>query len=52
MEVPCHYFMALHRVADEGTAFSINVKYKVSPLQVWSGPESCRRLRLPDFKTA
>jgi len=26
-------------------------KGKVIPLQVWTGPEGCRRLRLPDFKT-
>jgi len=23
---------------------------KSIPLQAWTGPESCRRLRLPDFK--
>ena len=27
------------------------VKGKVIPLQAWTGPESSRRLRLPDFKT-
>jgi hypothetical protein len=26
-------------------------KGKVIPLQVWTGPEGLRRLRLPDFKT-
>jgi len=26
-------------------------KGKAIPLQVWTGPESPRRLRLPDFKT-
>jgi len=27
------------------------VKGKAIPLQVWTGPEVSRRLRLPDFKT-
>jgi hypothetical protein len=27
------------------------LKAKAIPLQVWTGPEGCRRLRLPDFKT-
>jgi hypothetical protein len=27
------------------------VKVKVIPLQVWTGPEDSRSLRLPDFKT-
>jgi hypothetical protein len=27
------------------------VKVKAVPLQVWTGPEGSRRLRLPDFKT-
>jgi hypothetical protein len=26
-------------------------KGKAIPLQGWAGPEDCRRLRLPDFKT-
>jgi hypothetical protein len=26
-------------------------KVKANPLQVWTGPEVSRRLRLPDFKT-
>jgi len=26
-------------------------KGKATPLQTWTGPESSRRLRLPDFKT-
>jgi hypothetical protein len=26
-------------------------KGKAIPLQVWAGPESSRRLRLPDLKT-
>jgi len=25
-------------------------KGKAIPLQAWTGPEGCRRLRLPDFK--
>ena len=29
----------------------ITGKGKVIPLQAWTGPESSRRLRLPDFKT-
>jgi len=30
----------------------IKGKYgKAIPLQVWTGPEGSRRLRLPDFKT-
>jgi len=27
------------------------VKGKAIPLQAWTGPEGCRMLRLPDFKT-
>jgi len=27
------------------------VKGKAIPLQAWTGPESCRSLRLSDFKT-
>ena len=27
------------------------VKCKAVPLQAWSGPEGCRRLRFPDFMT-
>jgi hypothetical protein len=26
-------------------------KYKAIPLQAWTGPWGCRRLKLPDFKT-
>jgi len=26
-------------------------KGKAIPLQTWTGPEGCRRLSLPDFKT-
>jgi hypothetical protein len=26
-------------------------KGNVIPVQAWTGPEGCRRLRLPDFKT-
>jgi len=29
----------------------IDVKGKAIPLQVWTGPEGSRRLRLPDFNT-
>jgi hypothetical protein len=29
----------------------IKVKGKAVPLQVWSGPEGSRKLRLPDFIT-
>jgi hypothetical protein len=29
----------------------IYIKGKTVPLQAWTGPESSRRLRLPDFKT-
>jgi len=29
----------------------VKVKGKAIPLQAWTGPEGCRRLRLPDFKT-
>jgi len=31
---------------------AICVKGKVVPLQAWSGPEGCRKLRFPDFMTA
>jgi len=26
-------------------------KAKAIPVQTWTGPEGCRMLRLPDFKT-
>jgi len=32
-------------------SFMISKKGKAIPLQAWVGPECCRRLRLPDFKT-
>jgi hypothetical protein len=28
-----------------------NGKGKAIPIQAWTGPEGCRSLRLPDFKT-
>ena len=31
--------------------FTLKGKGKAIPLQVWTDPESSRRLRLPDFKT-
>jgi hypothetical protein len=27
------------------------IKYKAVPLQAWSGPETSRKLRFPDFLT-
>jgi len=33
------------------TKFGIEVDGKAIPLQVWTGSEGSRRLRLPDFKT-
>ena len=27
------------------------LKVKAVPLQAWSGPEGCRKLRFPDFMT-
>jgi hypothetical protein len=30
---------------------SLDVKDKAIPLQVWTGPEGSRKLRLPYFKT-
>ena len=32
-------------------AFQYAVKGKAIPLQVWTGPEGSRTLRLPDFET-
>jgi hypothetical protein len=44
--------MALPQGADAGTASNMEVKTKTILLvQAWTGPEGCRRLRLPDFKT-
>jgi hypothetical protein len=31
------------------TELAMHVKKKAIPLQVWTGPEGSRRLRLPDF---
>jgi len=33
------------------TQKNVKGKGKAIPLQVWTGPEGSRRLRLPDFKT-
>jgi hypothetical protein len=30
---------------------NVKVKGKAIPVQAWTGPYSCRRLRLPDFQT-
>ena len=35
----------------EETEIGWKVKGKAIPLEVWTGPEGSRRLRLPDFKT-
>jgi len=32
------------------TNYNVKGKVKAIPLQVWTGPEGFRRLRLPDFK--
>jgi len=29
----------------------VKVKGRAVPLQAWSGPEGCRKLRFPDFMT-
>jgi hypothetical protein len=29
----------------------VKVEGKANPVQVWTGPEGSRKLRLPDFKT-
>jgi len=34
-----------------GSHILTHKKGKAIPLQAWTGPESSRRLRLPDFKT-
>jgi len=31
--------------------FKVKGKGKAVPLQAWSGPEGCRKLRFPDFMT-
>ena len=33
------------------TYIYIYMKGKAIPLQIWTGPEGSKRLRLPDFKT-
>jgi hypothetical protein len=34
-----------------GSKFFLYLQSQAIPLQTWTGPESCRRLRLLDFKT-
>ena len=48
---PCHHGVALPQAADGGTATNMEGKGKAVPLQAWSGPESSRKLRFPDFVT-
>jgi hypothetical protein len=33
------------------SVYMLLMKNKAIPLQAWTGPEGCRRSRLPDFKT-
>jgi hypothetical protein len=42
-----------YRTANQAwsNGLDISKKGKAIPLQVWTGPEGSRRLRLPDFKT-
>jgi len=49
-----HEVKELQKTAILGTAHILRrVKVKAVPLQAWSGPERCRKLRFPDFmKTA
>jgi hypothetical protein len=43
------WFISQQRVEDGGKVFL--QKGKAIPLQIWTGPEDSRRLRLPNFKT-
>jgi len=43
------WFISQQRVEDGGEV--LLEKGKAIPLQAWTGPEGCRRLRLPNFKT-
>jgi len=41
----------IHFVGTGNFETTYSNKSKAIPLQVWTGPEGSRRLRLPDFKT-
>jgi hypothetical protein len=41
----------MHYIKGKATNKMHYIKGKAIPLQAWTGPEGCRRLRLPDFKT-
>ena len=52
MYVPCILYSLLSRpTIAQHTRIYVNVKGKSVPLQAWSGPEGCRKLRFPDFMT-
>ena len=41
-----------HHITEDDCLYGhIHGKGKAVPLQAWSGPEGCRKLRLPDFMT-
>jgi hypothetical protein len=44
--------MLITLIVTKVKAILIKKKSKAIPLQAWTGPESTRTLKLPDFKTA
>jgi hypothetical protein len=43
--------IAVYSEENKSSIPSYGANGKAIPLQAWTGPESSRRLRLPDFKT-
>jgi hypothetical protein len=49
-ELACDFIHKYFELYKEQQMY-VKGKCKTIPLQAWTGPESSRRLRLPDFKT-
>jgi hypothetical protein len=45
------YGLVSYTTLNKNMEMNLKPKGKAIPLQVWTGPESSKRLRLPDFKT-
>ena len=53
-ETRCHVMLeseARHLPEESELKKVLYRKGKAIPVQAWTGPEGCRRLRLPDFET-
>jgi len=50
MNIIRYFFLKYRHYADWMHIIILETK-KTNPLQIWTGPEGSRRLRLPGFKT-